>query len=212
VVLYLDTTDLPLQGNQEGRFLRGDYDEYGYLPQYVFCGEPVRCPRLRASNHEASFGCLAEIRRIVGPIQAAWAEVGIILGGDYGFCREELMSWCEDHGVDFVLGMARKQRLRGIIGADSATAQGTRPASRRGSLPLPNQKEEERRLEAGPARGGQGRAINGKENPRFGVDSYSESVPLLNVDQSGASRLPRLSWPFLHISRRLPQGRQPGSC
>lgn len=35
---------------------------------------------------------------------------------DSGFCRNELMSWCESQGVDFVLGMARNKKLRKIIG------------------------------------------------------------------------------------------------
>jgi hypothetical protein len=46
--------------------------------------------------------------------------VRITLRGDSGFCREELMSWCEDHGVDYVFGLARNQRLRTIV-ADALT-------------------------------------------------------------------------------------------
>ena len=54
--------------------------------------------------------------RIVKQIRAAWPEVKIILRGDSGFCRNELMSWCESNDVDFVFGMARNQKLRKIIG------------------------------------------------------------------------------------------------
>jgi hypothetical protein len=42
--------------------------------------------------------------------------VRIILRGDSGFCREELLAWCEKHRVDYVLGLARNARLRRIIG------------------------------------------------------------------------------------------------
>ena len=128
IVLDVDTTDLPLHGNQEGRFFHGYYDKYCYLPLYVFCGEHVLCARLREANHDAAFGCLAEIQRIVAQIRAAWPEVKIILRGDSGFCRNELMSWCENHGVDFVFGLARNQRLRKIIGAEmyEATQQWNR--------------------------------------------------------------------------------------
>jgi hypothetical protein len=52
----------------------------------------------------------------VTQIRASWPEVKIVLRGDSGFCRNELMSWCENNGVDFVFGMARNQRLRKIIG------------------------------------------------------------------------------------------------
>ncbi len=37
-VLDLDNTDIPLHGGQEGRFFHGYYDEFCYLPLYVFCG------------------------------------------------------------------------------------------------------------------------------------------------------------------------------
>ena len=38
IVLDLDATDVPLHGQQEGRFFHGYYDAYCYLPLYVFCG------------------------------------------------------------------------------------------------------------------------------------------------------------------------------
>src|SRR5580698_3249371 len=111
IVLDIDTTDLPLHGKQEGRFFHGYYDSYCYLPLYIFCGEQVLCARLREANHDASFDSLREIQRIVEQIRAAWPEVKIILRGDSGFCRNELMNWCEAQRVDFLFGMARNQRL-----------------------------------------------------------------------------------------------------
>lgn len=81
LILDIDTTDLPLHGKQEGRFFHGYYDEYCYLPLYVFCGEQILCARLRESNHDASFGSLVEIQRIVKQLRAAWPEVKIVLRG-----------------------------------------------------------------------------------------------------------------------------------
>ena len=117
IVLDVDTTDLPLHGKQEGRFFHGYYDNYCYLPLYVFCGEHVLCARLREANHDASFGCLQEIRRIVAQIRAAWPGVKIVLRGDSGFCRNELMSWCEGNGVDFVFGDVERRRA-GLLVTD----------------------------------------------------------------------------------------------
>jgi len=116
IVLDVDTTDLPLHGKQEGRFFHGYYDGYCYLPLYVFCGEHILCARLREANHDAAFGSLTEIQRMVAQIRVAWPETKIILRGDSGFCRNELMSWCEANRVDYVFGLARNQRLRKIIG------------------------------------------------------------------------------------------------
>src|SRR6202044_618169 len=116
IVLDMDTTDMPLHGKQEGRFFHGYYDAYCYLPLYVFCGDHVLCARMRESQQCAAFGCRQEMERIVKQIRAAWPEVKIVLRGDSGFCRNELMSWCESNGVDFVFGLARNKRLRKIIG------------------------------------------------------------------------------------------------
>ncbi len=117
IVLDVDTTDLPLHGKQEGRFFHGYYDNYCYLPLYVFCGEHVLCARLREANHDASFGCLQEMRRIVAQIRAAWPGVKIVLRGDSGFCRNELMSWCENNDVDFVFGDVERRRA-GLLVTD----------------------------------------------------------------------------------------------
>jgi Transposase DDE domain group 1 len=38
IILDLDATDDPLHGHREGRFFHGYYDNYCYLPLYIFCG------------------------------------------------------------------------------------------------------------------------------------------------------------------------------
>ena len=46
------------------------------------------------------------LERIVAQIRAVWPQVRIILRGDSGFCRDEIMSWSEaTHEVDYVLGL-----------------------------------------------------------------------------------------------------------
>jgi Transposase DDE domain group 1 len=112
IVLDLDVTDTPLYGQQEDRFFHGYYNAYCYLPLYIFCGEHLLCARQRASNQDASAGCREEVERIVKQIRQHWPKVGIILRADSGFCREELMAWCEQNRVDYVLGLARNWRLQ----------------------------------------------------------------------------------------------------
>lgn len=118
IVLDLDATDDPVHGNQEGRFFHGYYGHYCYLPLYIFCGDFLLCARLRPSNIDASAGCLEEVERIVAQIRQRWPEVKITIRGDSGFCREELMSWCETHGVDYVLGLAKNERLKAEIAGE----------------------------------------------------------------------------------------------
>ncbi|MDY7096437.1 MAG: IS1380 family transposase [Acidobacteriota bacterium] len=111
IILDVDATDDPLHGSQEGRFFHGYYGCYCYLPLYIFAGSHLLCARLRRSNIDASAGTTQELSRIVAQIRERWAKVQILVRGDSGFAREELMAWCEANGVDFVLGLARNPRL-----------------------------------------------------------------------------------------------------
>jgi hypothetical protein len=123
IILDLDATDDPLHGKQEGRFFHGYYGQYCYLPLYVFCGEFLLCSRLRSSNIDASSGSVEELQRIVAQIRAAWPPVHIVVRGDSGFCREELMSWCEAEGVDYLLGLAKNDRLKADIAKEMEEAK-----------------------------------------------------------------------------------------
>lgn len=123
IVLDLDATDDPVHGDQEGRFFHGYYGGYCYLPLYIFCGSHLLCARLREANVDASFGAVDELARIVERIRQKWPEVHIIVRGDSGFAREELMSWCENHDVDFVLGLARNARLQRALGGELTQAR-----------------------------------------------------------------------------------------
>ena len=123
IVLDLDATDIPLYGHQPERFFHGYYDSYCYLPLYIFAGDQLLCARLRPANQDAAAGALDEVRRIVAQLRERWPEVEIVLRADSGFCREELMAWCEGNDVDYVFGLARNQRLRRIIGRQMRQAQ-----------------------------------------------------------------------------------------
>ncbi|KKK57290.1 hypothetical protein LCGC14_3055950, partial [marine sediment metagenome] len=123
IVLDFDATDDPLHGRRQGRFFHGYYDCYCYLPLYVFCGDYLLCAKLRSSNIDASAGTTEELQRIVELIRSKWPDVRIIVRGDSGFCRDDIMSWCEDNGVDYLFGMAGNIRLRGKIAKELAKAK-----------------------------------------------------------------------------------------
>src|SRR5450755_4751909 len=123
IVLDIDTTDMALHGNQEGRFYHGYYGHYCYLPLYIFCGDHVLCARLRPSNIGPAVGSAKEIQRVVQHIRQRWPEVRIIVRGDSGFCVDELMSWCEHNRVDYLIGMARNKRLEVLVADALAQAQ-----------------------------------------------------------------------------------------
>ena len=133
IVLDLDATDDPVHGNQEGRFFHGYYGAYCYLPLYIFIGEQLVCARLRSSNIDASAGAVEEVARIVEQIRRVWPQVRIIVRADSGFCRDKLMSWCEQQKVDYVLGLAKNSRLRRKLGKAMRQAQQQYRASGQGA-------------------------------------------------------------------------------
>ena len=177
IVLDLDATDTPLHGKQEARFFHGYYNHYCYLPLYIFCGDQLLCARLRPSNIDASAGSREEVERIVTQIRKAWPHTQIILRADSGFCREELMAWCEKHAVDYVFGFARNPRLRRKIAKEMRQAKKEQqrtgePARVFSELFYQTRKtwSRSRRVVA------KAEQIPGKENPRYVVTSLSPST------------------------------------
>jgi hypothetical protein len=123
IVLDVDATDIPLYGHQPERFFHGYYDSYCYLPLYIFAGDQLLCARLRPANQDAAAGSVEEISHIVAQLRARWPQVKIVLRADSGFCREELMTWCETNQIDYLFGLARNQRLARVIGAQMHQAR-----------------------------------------------------------------------------------------
>lgn len=111
VILDPDATDDIIHGHQEGRFFHGYYDNYCYLPLYIFCGHWPIVAKLRTSNIDGSAGTLEEIQKIIKILRVRFPDIRIIIRADSGFCRDALLSWCEQNGVYYVIGLARNSIL-----------------------------------------------------------------------------------------------------
>jgi len=174
IVLDLDATDLPLYGHQEGRFFHGYYDEYCYLPLYIFAGEHLLCARLRTADQDAAAGAKTEVERIVSQLRAAWPETEIIVRGDSGFCRDELLDWCETNKVRYVLGLARNSRLLGLIETSLAEAAGLQRETGKAARVF-TEFDYQTRDSWSRARRVVAKAeqLEGKQNPRFVVTNLS---------------------------------------
>jgi hypothetical protein len=111
LVLDFDATDDPVHGNQEKRFFHGYYDNYCFLPLYVFCGTQLLVAYLRPSNIDAALHSKAILKLLVERIRRQWPNVKIIFRGDSGFCRWRLMRWCDRNNVGYITGIARNPVL-----------------------------------------------------------------------------------------------------
>lgn len=115
LVLDVDASDVPLHGDQELTQFHGYYDHHCYLPLYVFCGQAMLTCLLRPSRIDGSKQTAAVLKLLVSRLRQAWPQVPIIVRGDSGFCRQLLLRWCERHGVDYVIGVARNARLHKAV-------------------------------------------------------------------------------------------------
>src|SRR5437660_9049346 len=176
ITLDLDATDDPLHGHQEERFFHGYYDNYCYLPLYVFCGRHLLAAKLRPANIDGSTGSVEEVARIVARIRQRWPKVRILRRADSGFARETLMAWWENNSVDFLFGLAKNARRNAQIEAELAAAQELsqrtgKPARRFGDFAWQTRKSwsRERRVVA------KAEWTGGEANPRFVVTSLAAS-------------------------------------
>lgn len=144
---------------------------------------PVRLAR--PANIDALAGSVAELRRIVAQIRAAWPPTRILVRDDAGFCRDDLMAWCEEEGLDYVFGLARNPRLQRWL------AKALRKSRRRcAATGTASRRFRERRWRTRPSWSWQRRVVGKAErlpglrgdNPRFVVTN-------LPPDQVGAQQL-----------------------
>ena len=125
IVLDFDATDDPVHGRQEGRFFHGYYDEYCFLPLYVFAGDQLLVAYLRPSKIDGAKHSRAILKLLVTRLRQAWPGAKIVFRADSGFCRWRLMRWCDRHGVDYLVGLARNAVLerQGQVLMDEARAR-----------------------------------------------------------------------------------------
>jgi hypothetical protein len=114
VILDFDATDDPVHGHQQGRFFHGYYDHYCFLPLYVFAGDQLLCAYLRPSNIDEAKHAWAILALIAKRLRQVWPGVQIIFRGDSGFCRWRMLRWCDRHGVDYIIGLAKNSRLNSM--------------------------------------------------------------------------------------------------
>jgi hypothetical protein len=113
VVVDLDAMGHLLHGTQEGRHFSAYYGDYCYLPLYAFVGNVPLWAQLRTSDQDAAAGVVAALEKIVAAIRKRCPGVRIIVRGDSGFCREDIMAWCESQRpvVYYCLGLAKNSAL-----------------------------------------------------------------------------------------------------
>ena len=124
IVLDLDAMGHRLHGLQEGRHFNAYYDDYCYLPLYAFVGDFPLWAQLRTAEHGAAYGAVAALEKILAALRRRCRRARIIVRGDSGFGREEIMAWCEgQREVYYCLGLAKNSVLIEKLGPALACAR-----------------------------------------------------------------------------------------
>jgi hypothetical protein len=114
LILDFDATDDAVHGHQVNRFFHGYYDQYCFLPLYVFCGDHLLAAYLRPANIDGATHTWAILALLVKRFREVWPGVKIIFRGDSGFCRWKMLRWCKKHGVFYIVGLAKNSRLNAM--------------------------------------------------------------------------------------------------
>ena len=114
IVLDFDGTDIPVHGDQPGKFFNRYYDHHCYFPLYVFCGRHLLVSYLRTSNRGDARHSWAILALLVRFIREYWPQTRIVFRGDSHFSKPRLLAWCDRNQVDYIVGMARNQRLEAL--------------------------------------------------------------------------------------------------
>jgi len=123
LLLDFDATDDRVHGAQVGAYFHGYYGDYCFLPLYVFCGEQLLVSYLRPSNCDGARHAWAVLALLVRGLRQHWPNVRILVRADSGFCRWTMLRWCERHGVDYLVGLAKNPRLNALSAALQAQAE-----------------------------------------------------------------------------------------
>jgi hypothetical protein len=117
IILDIDATDDPTHGQQELSFYHGFYEQHIYHPLLIYDGErgDLLMAALRPGNTHAARGVVAILRRVVQRIRQRWPQVPIMIRADAGFAVPELYEYCEEEGLEYVIGLVTNARLLVLV-------------------------------------------------------------------------------------------------
>lgn len=115
LVLDIDATHVPLHGAQERAHFHSHYDNYCYLPLYVFAGQDMLACVLRPSDREPAKVFSALIKLLAARLRRAWPQVRLIVRADSGFCRARALRRFDRWGIHYIIGFAKNEALINMV-------------------------------------------------------------------------------------------------
>ena len=115
LVLDIDATHVPLHGSQERAHFHFHYDNYCYLPLYVFAGQDMLACVLRPSDCDPARVLSAVVKLLAAKLRRAWPQVRLIVRADSGFCRPRALRRFDQWGIDYIIGLAKNEALLNTV-------------------------------------------------------------------------------------------------
>jgi Transposase DDE domain group 1 len=136
LVLDLDGTDDPAHGRQPEMAYHGFYRQHMYYPLLVLDGDTghLITAVLRPGNVHGSRFVVLVLRRLLKRVRLVWPQVTIEIRADSGFAVPRLYAWCEQHGVDYTIGLVPNRRL--VVQAAPLLAQALAESSAQGGTKI----------------------------------------------------------------------------
>ena len=119
VIIDVDPTEDPCHGQQEFEFFNGHYGCHCYLPVHIhITGDDGRqrmlASVLRPGNAGPTKGLRSILRIVIRLVREQLPDVQIILRADSAFGVCDVLDFCEDMGIDYILGMKGNNILQDL--------------------------------------------------------------------------------------------------
>jgi len=124
LILDIDDTDDETHGAQQLSLFNGYYNEYCYMPLFIFEGQTGKLITsiLRPGKRPDGKQIRAILKRVIKRIRTAWPTVGILIRGDSHFATPKLYSWCDKHDVYYIHGLTKNSTLNELAKPTLAAA------------------------------------------------------------------------------------------
>lgn len=185
ILLDVDGTADPTDGDQEGSAYHGFYRQHMYHPLLVFDGDTNQLITavLRPGNAHGSRGAVAVLRRLARALRARWPGVAIELRADSGFAVPALYDFCEREGIAYTIGLVPNPRLEAL--AADLLAEAQRQQAETGAAKVRLAGEGTYQAESWPTARRvvyKAEALVKGPNTRFVVTSHIDDEPLTRYD------------------------------
>ncbi len=116
ITLDIDDTCDVVHGHQQLSLFNAFHDTRCFLPVHVYHVESGRpaAVLLRPGKTPSGVEVRTMLKHLTRRIRRHWPRTRLTFRGDSHYGRTEPMAWCEDNGVDYILGLAGNAVLHAL--------------------------------------------------------------------------------------------------